>query len=196
MRSSVRVLLPVLLTLCACSAEGAESSAAAESSIFNGTSFEGWIVTGGERSFMIEEGVLAFGDEAGMLTWGEELGEFELRCEMRSDAGSSAGIAVRAPLDGTSGGSPVVVLADQLAGAMGKDASGSIRGVAPARAAAMEPTGAWNKLVIRMQGGKLMVSINGVVTADAMVQASPRGHLALVGDGEFFWLRNLRLQRL
>lgn len=167
-----------------------------EVSIFNGTTYAGWIVTGGARSFMIEGGVLAYGDEPGTLTYAEELGDFELRCEIRSDAGSSAGIALRAPGDGTLGKAPVVVLADQLAGAAGKDPAGSIRGVLPARAAAMEPTGAWNRLVIRMQGKHLLVSINGTVTAEADVDAPLRGHLALTGEGEFFWLRELKLKRL
>ncbi len=186
----------MLFLLGACSAKEEHTLSPQAATIFNGTSYAGWIVTGGVRSFMIEGGVLACGDEPGTLTYAEELGDFELRCDIRSDAGSSAGIAVRAPGDGTLGKAPVVVLADQLAGAAGKDPAGSIRGVMPARAAAMEPTGAWNKLVIRMQGQKLTVCINGTVTAEAEVAAPPRGHLALTGEGEFFWLRELKLTQL
>jgi hypothetical protein len=186
----------LLVVLAGCSVESTKPVSQEPRVVFDGQSYSGWILTGGTRSFMIEAGVLAVGDEPGVLTLSEELEDFELQCEVRSDAGSSAGIAVRAPRDGTTGSAPVIALADQAVGAMGKDAAGSIRGFAPATSAAMDATGTWNKLVIRVQGPNVRVTLNGTRVAEAQVPMPTRGHVAIVGSGEFFWLRDLRIQTL
>lgn len=166
--------------------------------LYDGHSFAGWTLLGGSRAFMIEgEGVLAYGDAAGALVTERTFGDFTLSCDIRSDAMSAAGIALRCGADprGVEGG-VVVALADRDAAHAGKDACGGIRGVAEARSAAMEPTGTWNRLEIRMHGSEVSVRVNGVATASAVVKAPESGRIALLGGGEFFWVRDLRLKPL
>ncbi|MSR74945.1 MAG: DUF1080 domain-containing protein [Planctomycetes bacterium] len=192
----LRLLAFVLLSfLVACSEE--QRSAEPEV-LYDGKSFAGWNMSGGERSFMIEgEGVFACGDEPGVLVTRERYADFVFQCQVRSDAMSSAAIALRCGADPRSGVKGVeVVIADMGAPMAGKDACGSLRGVTPARSACMQPTGTWNPMKITLRGNSIEVSVNGVITASTSMQLPADGHIAIIGEGEFFWLRELSVTRL
>ncbi len=190
-----RLLLFILALLAACGAPAAPSAPVA---LYDGQSFKGWTLLGGERAFIIEGGgVLAYGDAPGALVTAASYADFELTCQIRSDAGSSAGIALRCEADPRSNTrAALVVLADMLAPMAGKDACGSIRGVAPAKSAAMQPTGAWNGLKLTLRGQQLEVEVNDIITANARVETAASGHIALLGEGEFFWVREMVLRQL
>ncbi len=185
-------------------------------SLFNGKDLTGW--QGDTRGYVVENGMLVATRHSRNLFTREQFGDFELRLEFRLTPGANNGIAVRAPLKGhpTFDGTEIQIL-DDYAPKYRKlkpyQYCGSVYGVVPAKRGHLKPAGEWNQMLIRMQGRRVRVVLNGAVIVDANLdEAAPggktvdgrphpglkrsQGYIGFLGHGTRVEFRNIFVRRL
>jgi hypothetical protein len=137
--------------------------------LFNGKDLSGWTVRGKDR-WTVKEGVLnSEGADTGYLLSDRDYGDFELDLEYRLAPKGNSGVFLRASPDVPGYGEQfleIQILDDknpfQVGGAFKPNlATGSVfRYAGPARPA-KAPAGEWNRMLIRMEGTQIEVSVNG-----------------------------------
>ena len=153
--------------------------------LFDGRSLAGWTAIGGQPgNWRVEGGLLVTrGDGKGWLSTNRAFGDFVLTLEYRVGPSGNSGVLIRAPHRGDPSfdGMEVQILDDdapsyrELAPAQ---YSGSVYGVLASRRGHVRPPGEWNAMVIRAEGSKIRVELNGAVVVDGDAtshpEASPR----------------------
>ena len=146
--------------------------------LYNGTDLKGWKATGKADQWAAEPGLIACkGSGGGWLLTEKEYGDFELRCEYRwTKEGGNSGIALRTPDKGDPSqvGMEIQLIDDENWEKVHKfklaayQHTGSVYGLAPAKAQKNSPVGEWNKVRIVCQGNKVTIEQNGteLVSAD------------------------------
>lgn len=178
-------------------------------------------VEGAEAAWAVKDGVLISGAERGnWLVSEKEYGDFELVYEFRLGPRGNSGLALRAPLSGDPAFDGMEFqMADMRYNPDAFDSEitgGLYRALAPARQV-YRPT-EWNEVRLRLQGSRLVASLNGVQIHDVDLaeqtkipkrhDGSPapplkdrplRGHLGfqnLSRDDSRVQIRNARLREL
>lgn len=146
--------------------------------LFDGKSLDGWKPTGKAAVWTVEDGkIVCTGGGGGYLLTEKEYADFELTCEYRWEKpGGNSGIALRTPPTGDPAyvGMEIQLIDDEGWEGVNKfklapyQHTGSIYAVQPAKVQANKPIGEWNKVSIRCQGTKVVVTQNGeeLVNAD------------------------------
>ncbi|MHA4817284.1 ThuA domain-containing protein [Streptomyces aculeolatus] len=177
------------------------------SSIFDGTSTEGWKQTG-PGSFRVEDGTLV--SEGGMgLFWyeAEEFGSYSLKLDWKMAGDDNSGVFVGFPPPADPGAAINNGYEVQIDATDTPDkTTGSIYGFqAPdtaARDKALNPPGEWNTYEIRVEGERLQVFLNDVKINDFTntdpVRSLTDGHVGIQnhgGDDEVSF-RNIKVKDL
>ena len=186
--------------------------------LFDGKTLKGWqLVAPHGRGYVVEDGAIVCpADGGGNLLTDRQYGDFILRLEYKLSAGGNNGIGIRTPLAGDAAyvGMEIQVLDDQHAQYKGKikpeQHTASIYDVFPARTGFQKPAGEWNEEEIHVEGRRVKITLNGVVTIDAnldnvredaVLKKHPgllrtSGYLGFVGHKTRVEFRNIRVRPL
>ncbi|MBY0503856.1 MAG: DUF1080 domain-containing protein [Bryobacteraceae bacterium] len=186
--------------------------------LFDGKSLKGWQLVGGHgQGYLVEDGsIVCPADGGGNLLTDREYGDFILRLEYKLSPGGNNGVGIRTPLTGDAAyvGMEIQVLDDQHAMYKGKikpeQHTASIYDVFPARTGFQKPAGEWNEEEIHVEGRRVKITLNGVVTIDAnldnvkeaaVLKKHPgllrtSGYLGFLGHNTRVEYRNIRLREL
>ncbi len=141
--------------------------------LFNGRDLTGWEEIGGKaKSWRAEDGLLITDAEGGgWLATTKEYGDFELSVEFKVPENGNSGVFIRAPRGGNPAfeGSEIQVL-DDFGGEYTKlepwQYTGSVYSTIAPSTRASKPAGEWQKMVIKVQGQKIQVTLNGTQIID------------------------------
>ena len=186
--------------------------------LFDGKTLKGWqLVAPHGRGYVVEDGAIVCpADGGGNLLTDREYGDFILRLEYKLSPGGNNGIGIRTPLTGDAAyaGMEIQVLDDQHAQYKGKikpeQHTASIYDVFPARTGFQKPAGEWHEEEIHVEGRRVKITLNGVVTIDAnldnvredaVLKKHPgllrtRGYLGFLGHNTRVEFRNIRVRPL
>ena len=185
-------------------------------SLFDGTTLDGWTLVGKVGpGYVARDGVLSCpADGGGNLFTEKEYSDFVFRFEFKLDRAANNGIGIRAPLEGDAAyvGMEVQVLDDsapEYAHLEPGQYHGSVYKVVAARRGALKPVGEWNHEEIEAVGRHIRVTVNGIVTVDADLNAisdptvllahpgmrRASGHIGFLGHGPAaVAFRNIRVR--
>ena len=186
--------------------------------LFDGKTLKGWqLVAGHGQGYLVEDGAIVCPvDGGGNLLTDREYGDFILRLEYKLSPGGNNGVGIRTPLNGDAAyvGMEIQVLDDQHAMYKGKikpeQHTASIYDVFPARTGFQKPAGEWNEEEIHVEGRRVKITLNGVVTIDAnlanvreeaVLKKHPgllrtSGYLGFLGHNTRVEFRNIRIREL
>lgn len=180
--------------------------------LFDGKTFNGW--EGDQRWFRIEEGAVVGGTMKEaiphncFLCTEKEYGDFELRFQFQlKGKGVNAGVQIRSQRvpNSTEVSGYQADLADKVWGAIWDESRRNylIAKVDPEKVNALiRPEGEWNDCVVRCEGPRITIAINGTQTvafAEADDKIPRTGIIGLQihsGGPSEAWYRNIRLQEL
>jgi hypothetical protein len=203
--------------------------------LFNGRDMAGWHTYGRDRAgaaWKVEDSALYLdapnkarwqpGDGGDLLT-DEAFENFELRLDWKVSVAGNSGVFVHVqeepgtfPFTWQSGIEVQVIDNNQHPdGRFQKHRAGDLYDLVAAKEAA-RPAGAWNQMVIRVEGERIRVHLNGqdVLSAtlwdgswEGLIAASKfrdykgfgrfrKGRIALQDHGDAVWYRNIRIRRL
>ena len=186
-----------------------------EQSIFNGANLEGW--RGAVDGWEVVDGAMRCrAGSGGTLCTEEEYTDFVVRFEFRLPPGGNNGLAIRYPGEGDTayvGMCELQVLDDddeKYAQLQPWQYHGSAYGMWPARRGFQRPVETWNYQQVTVQGGRVMVELNGTVILDADLRALEHpadgkehpgrsrasGAFGFAGHGDPVAFRNLHVRRL
>jgi len=175
--------------------------------LFNGKDLTGW--KGGDA--IVEDGVLVSRNGNTMTV--ATFSNYELDFEFRLPPGGNNGIGIHYTGEGdpASDGMEIQVLDDtapKYADLKPGQYHGSLYLLAPAKRAALKPTGEWNHQRISVMGPAVKVEVNGEITLrtnlDDINREHPKhegakrraGHIALCGHNSPVAYRNIRIREL
>ncbi len=186
--------------------------------LFDGKTLKGWQLVNGHGSGYVVEGgsIVCPADGGGNLLTDREYDNFILRLEYKVSPGGNNGIGIRTPLNGDAAylGMEIQVLDDQHAQYKGKirpeQHTGSIYDVFPARTGYQKPAGEWNEEEIHVEGRRVKITLNGVVTLDTNLDnvkeaevlkkhpglARKSGYIGFLGHNTRVEYRNIRVKPL
>ena len=192
--------------------------AAEPTPLFNGKDLSNWIITGNEKVWKVEDGVIVCeGGGGGYLLSKDEYADFTLKCEYRwLKPGTNSGIGLRTPKTGNPAyaGMEIQLIDDEGWEGVHKfkladyQHTGSIYDVQPAKPAANKPIGEWNKITITCKGPKVKINVNGETIVDAKltdyeakVKTHPglkreKGHVGLQSYNTRVEFRNITIEEL
>jgi hypothetical protein len=130
---------------------------------------KGWHVQNGKPEVWKVDGnvIRCVAPGGGFLTTDREYGDFEVSLEYRIPPGGNTGVGIRYPPGGhpSTTGMEIQILDDDAPKHRNLKPSqynGSIYHLVAPKAKAAKPAGEWNRLVIRCQGPRIEVHLNGV----------------------------------
>lgn len=188
-----------LLVACCVARCGAAEPEAGWIELFNGRDLSGWTVVGdNDECWAVVDGLLRPVAQGGWLSTEREFDDFELDAEYRLAPGSNSGVFLRAPHEGrTSRMGMEIQLIDDFTDAYGPlepwQLSGSLYDVAAADRGAARPAGEWQQVLIRAQGRRLTVKLNGIQVLDVDLDGFPQArddHPGLQRERGFIGLQN------
>lgn len=170
--------------------------------LFNGTSFDGWAVTGSEDAWDIVDGALLWKRRGGgVVRTRDRYDNFVLRFEYWIAEGGNSGLFTRAPRGGRSS---KIGMEFQILGDHGetphRNSTGSIYDVVPAATNPSKPSGEWNQVEIMINGPMYRSTLNGVEMVNIQLDAHPElkyrlrsGFIAVQDHGHPVGFRNIRI---
>jgi len=136
--------------------------------LYNGKDLTGWHVIRGKIDLWKANGELltCTGRGGGCLATDKQYGDFELKLDFRIPPGGNTGVGIRFPPDGwpSTDGMEIQILDDdhpRYATLKAEHRNGSIYTHAAPKAKAHKPAGEWNQYVIRCQGPRVTIHLNG-----------------------------------
>jgi hypothetical protein len=196
----------------------AEEKAEGYSALFNGRNLDNW--TGNKVAYVVEDGMIVIkpaDDSGGNLYTEKEYADFIFRFEFLLTPAANNGLGIRTPLTGDAAyvGMELQILdntAQVYANLQPYQYHGSVYGVIPAKREFLKPVGEWNFEEVRIQGTKIVITLNGTVIVDGDI-AGPRdngtidkndhpglknktGHIGFLGHGSLVKFRNIRIKDL
>jgi len=186
--------------------------------LFDGTNLDKW--TSSTAYEINEEGVLRSNPDAKYgknIYTKNQYSDFVYRFEFKLTPGANNGVGIRTPLEGDAAylGHEIQVLDDDAA--VYKNLApyqyhGSVYGIIAAKRGALKPLGEWNEQEIRVQGSKVIVTLNGKVIVDGDMKDATKngaldkkdhpglkrasGHIGFLGHGTEVFFRNIRVKSL
>ncbi len=173
----------ILGTVLAAAAPGAALAAQQQFvKLYNGQDLSGWHVKGGKAEAWKANGemISCVAPGGGWLASDKEYGDFVLRLEYRIGPGGNSGVGIRFPAEGDPAhvGMEIQILDDsdpKYANLNPAQYNGGIYYQSPAKTKAAKAPGEWNRYVIRCQGPKITIRLNGTVIQDVNVEEFTKG---------------------
>lgn len=175
------------------------------SGLFNGVDLTGWVTIGGGRWY-VDNRELVGDPTAGHPGWlmsTEEFGDYDLELEFYLAPGANSGVFLRAWSDGSPNGQDFreIQIVDDAAPASASLAPdrrmASLYRIAAPDPPPNVPTGQWHRMVIRLQGQRVQVSVNGVSVLDHEHEfAASRARIGLQLHTGQVRFRNIRIREL
>ena len=164
------------------------------STLFDGSGLDGWRVLG-DANWELADGAVSADSGNGFLVTGVSYGDFELTLEFWVDEPANSGVFIRCsdPDNIGAGNSYEVNIFDTRADQTYR--TGGIVNVA-APASVINTGGQWNSYIIRAQGSRLVVTLNGTQTVDATDDRFVRGPIALQYGAGTVRFRNVQIRQL
>ena len=162
--------------------------------LFDGSTLDGWNVLG-DAGWELVDGAVEGDGDAGFLVTAESYGDFQLTLEFWIGDDSNSGVFVRCsdPNEVGAANSYEVNIADTHENPDNR--SGSIvRVTGPAHT--VETAGKWNTYDITARGERLTVTLNGITTADVENGEHASGPIALQHRTGIVKFRNVRIRQL
>ena len=162
--------------------------------LFDGSGLDGWRVLG-DANWELADGAVSADSGNGFLVTGVSYGDFELTLEFWVDELANSGVFIRCsdPENIGAGNSYEVNIFDTRADQTYR--TGGIVNVA-APASVINTGGQWNSYIIRAQGSRLVVTLNGTQTVDATDDRFVRGPIALQYGAGTVRFRNVQIRQL
>jgi len=139
-------------------------------------------ITDKENLFEIKDGVLhIFGCKKSSLRYAgyttEQFGDFDLHVEFKVAKGANSGVFLRAQPEGSPYRGFEVQVQDDFGAPPDKNTCGAIYDVVTPMFNMCRPAGEWNSFDISVQGGKVIVVMNGwkVIDTDFALMTKPLG---------------------
>ncbi len=176
------------------STEASGQSGSEWTTLFDGSTLDGWNVLG-DASWTLVDGAVEGDGDAGFLVTAESYGDFQLTLEFWIGDDSNSGVFIRCsdPNDVGAANSYEVNIADTHDNADNR--SGSIvRVTGPAHT--VKTAGKWNTFDITARGEELTVILNGITTADIEDGEYASGPIALQHRAGIVKFRNVRIRQL
>lgn len=135
--------------------------------LFNGTDLTGWIPVASRDGWSVQDGVLTANPGDGWLATERDYDNYELELEYRIPPNGNSGVFLRAPLNGAASGKGLLEVqaiddsSPNFRPIADKSRTGAIYGLFSPSQQANAPTDVWNKLAIRADGPRIVVSVNG-----------------------------------
>jgi hypothetical protein len=165
--------------------------------LFDGSSLQGWNVIGGANWTLdaIDGSVVADAGEEGHLVTESSFEDFELIVEFWVESRTNSGVYIRCvdPTEITARGCYEVNISDQRADPTYR--TGAVVGVS-SPSEVVNAGGRWNEYVIRAEGPRLTVVLNGVVTVDAEDSTHAEGVIGLQYSTGEVRFRSVRIRPL
>ncbi|GAB4465865.1 MAG: hypothetical protein OHK0029_36830 [Armatimonadaceae bacterium] len=137
-------------------------------SLFDGKSFDGWVVQDNKDLWAIENGVIhCLGKGGGYLRTAEKYEDYVLALEFNVDKGVNSGVFIRwsNPNDPVNTGIEVQVLDSAGKATPDKHDSGALYDLVAPSSNPMKPAGEWNQMLISCKGPMVSVGLNGIPVA-------------------------------
>ena len=176
------------------STEASGQSSSGWTTLFDGSTLDGWNVLG-DASWTLVDGAVEGDGDAGFLVTAESYGDFQLTLEFWIGDDSNSGVFIRCsdPNDVGAANSYEVNIADTHDNVDNR--SGSIvRVTGPAHT--VKTAGKWNTFDITARGEELTVILNGITTADIEDGEHASGPIALQHRTGIVKFRNVRIRQL
>jgi hypothetical protein len=150
--------------------------------LFNGKNLDGW--TGNLVGYKAQDGVMVFDPtekSQGNNYTAKDYSDFAFRFEFQLTPAANSGVGIRAPREGDAAyvGMEIQVLDDTApvyATLQPYQYHSSVYGVIAAKRGSLKPVGEWNSEEIWINGTKIRITVNGVVTVDGdIAEASTNG---------------------
>ena len=172
----------------------ASAQGAGWSTLFDGSGLDGWRVLG-DANWELADGAVSADSGNGYLVTGVSYGDFELTLEFWVDEPANSGVFIRCsdPDNIGAGNSYEVNIFDTRPDQTYR--TGGIVNVAPP-ASVINTGGQWNSFVIRAQGSRLEVTLNGTQMVDATHDEFVRGPIALQYGAGTVRFRNVQIRQL
>ena len=176
------------------SPSSASDQEAGWTTLFDGSSLDGWRVLG-DANWELADGAVSADSGNGFLVTGVSYGDFELTLEFWVDEPANSGVFIRCsdPENIGAANSYEVNIYDTRADQTYR--TGGIVNVA-APASVIMTGGQWNSYVIRAQGSRLVVTLNGTQTVDVTHDEFVRGPIALQYGAGTVRFRNVQIRLL
>jgi hypothetical protein len=165
--------------------------------LFDGSSLQGWDVIGG-ANWQLDAGdgsvVADMGEEGHLVTRGR-YGDFEVVIEFWVESRTNSGVYIRCadPAEITAQGCYEVNISDERPDPTYR--TGAVVGVS-SPVERVDAGGRWNEYVIRAEGPRLTVTLNGVRTVDAEDSTHTEGVIGLQYSTGEVRFRSVRIRPL
>ena len=162
--------------------------------LFDGSSLDGWRVLG-NANWELSEGAVSANSGNGYLVSEESYGDFELSLEFWVDTPANSGIFIRCsdPQSVNDRNSYEVNIYDTRADQTYRT-GGIVHLAAPS--AVINSGGQWNTYQITALGSRLVVNLNGTQTVDTTDEQFTSGPIALQYGAGIVRFRNVRIRSL
>lgn len=185
--------------------------------LYNGKDLSGWHAKDGKLEAWKANGELisCVAPGGGWLTSDKQYGDFEMKIEYRIHEGGNSGLGIRYPSVGDPAhvGMEIQILDDaapQYKNLKAAQYNGGIYYQAPATAKASKKPGEWNQYLVRAEGPRIQVWLNGTQIQDVNVESytkgeggykplaqRPRvGHVGMQSHGDAVDFRNIYIREL
>jgi hypothetical protein len=176
-------------------------------SLFNGNNLDGWVIHGTEKWYVNEDGYLVCesgpDEEYGYLSTEKYYDDFELTLEFLQKADGNSGVFFRSTFEGTkvSGWQVEVAPPDHDTGGIYESYGRGWLEKIPDEKEDILRMGKWNKMKIRVAGGRVTTWLNGKEMVDMNDEkiAEGKGAIALQihsGGGIKVLWRNIKIKEL
>ncbi|MCP4639656.1 MAG: DUF1080 domain-containing protein [bacterium] len=173
--------------------------------LFDGKTYNGWLITGDEACWQIKDGCLEWVKKGGgIIRTRDRFDNFQLHIEWKISDGGNSGMFIRAP---RAGRQSRLGFEFQMMGDHGKEVGDKMTGacyecVAPAVNAG-KPAMEWNVVDITLDGQHYTATLNGQVIHDRNLDDHPklklrlkRGFIALQDHSHYVAFRNIKIRPL
>jgi len=177
-RVSALIITLAIAGISGCTQDAAEqASGESWTTLFDGSSFEGWKQLG-DANWRLDEGTFLADSGAGFLVSESSYGDFHLKLEFWVDPDSNSGIFIRCsnPNEVTPENSYEVNIFDKRPDPTYR--TGGIVDFAPPLST-INSGGQWNTYEIIAEGPRLLITLNGTVTVDMEDSTHTEGPFAL-----------------
>ena len=171
-----------------------ENSGDGWATLFNGTDLDQWILLG-DANWTIVDDVVQADSGSGFLVSAQTYGDFHLTLEFWTDTDANSGVFIRCSdsNDIGSGNAYEINIFDKRPDQTYRT-GGIVNFSAPT--SIIDAANQWNTYEITAQGSRLLVELNGTVTADIEDTTYSAGPIALQYGAGIVKFRRVRIRRL
>jgi len=186
--------LAALVLITASTAYRASAQGSGWTTLFDGSSLDGWVASG-DANWNLVDGVVQADSGGGHLVSEESYSDFVLTLDFWVDDPANSGVFIRCPDRDNIGAASCyeVNIYDQRADQTYRT-GGIVDFAAPA--SQIDAGGQWNSYEIRADGSHLVVTLNGTVTVDIEDSTYAEGVFTLQYGSGIVKFRNVRIMPL